>query len=117
VSEGIPAGRARRFDFGTGWRRRLRSFTTRKEHPLCHPAESRETTVQIGAPCGDPDARSRWQPDHPSKHSIAVRSITTSTFPAARRVPFASWISIDPTANDEDPPPAWVAPLATEVFK
>jgi hypothetical protein len=63
--------------------------------------------VQIGAPCGDPDARSRWQPDHPSKHSIAVRSITTSTFPAARRVPFASLISIDPTANDEDPPPAW----------
>src|SRR6266700_1230899 len=37
-----------------------------------------------------------------SKHSIAARSTTTSTFPATRRVPLASWISIDPTANGED---------------
>jgi len=69
---------------------------------LHHPAESRKTTSQVGDSCGDPDARSRWQPDHPSKHSIAVRSSTMSTFPAMRSVPLASWISIDPTVDGED---------------
>ena len=44
------------------------------------------------------------QPDHPSKHSITVRSTTASTFPATRRVPLASLISIDPTADGEDAP-------------
>src|SRR6201981_1551034 len=66
---------------------------------LHHPAESRKTTSQIGDSCGDPDTRSRWQPDHPTKHSIAVRSTTASTFPATRRIPLASVISIDPTTD------------------
>ena len=69
---------------------------------LHHSTQACKSSTKICHPCGDPDPRSRRQPDHPSKHSIAVRSTTTSTFPATRRVPLASLISIDPTANGED---------------
>ncbi len=39
------------------------------------------------------------------KYSITVRSTTTSALPATRKVPFASLISIDPTADGEDTSP------------
>jgi hypothetical protein len=76
-----------------------RVFFKRRLH---HATQARKSTTEIGHPCGDPDPRSRWQPDHPTKHSIAVRSATTSMFPATRSVSLASLISIVPTANGED---------------
>jgi hypothetical protein len=53
-------------------------------------------------PCSDPDPRSCRQSDHPTRHSIAVRSTTASTFSATRKVPLASLISSDPTVDGED---------------
>src|SRR5258708_13381185 len=70
---------------------------------LYHPTQAREATPQIRHSRGDPDARSCWKPDHPSRHSIAVRSTTTSTFPATRRVPFKSLISRVPDRRRQSP--------------
>ena len=63
---------------------------------LHHPAQSRETSSQIGNSRRDPDARSRRQPDHPSKHSNTVRSASASTLSVMRTCPFGSLISIAP---------------------
>ena len=75
-----------------------RVFFKRRLH---HATQARKSTTEIGHPCGDPDPRSRWQPDHPTKHSIAVRSATTSMFPATRSVSLASLISIVPKGDGE----------------
>jgi hypothetical protein len=52
---------------------------------------------------GDPDARSRWKPDHPSIYSSTVCSASASTLPVTRSCPFGSLISIVPTASGEPP--------------
>jgi hypothetical protein len=75
----------------------------RRSRPTDHGKQTiAAAEVPPGHSCGDPDARSRGQPDHPSKHSIAVRNTTTSTSPATRSVPLASLISNYPTLNGED---------------
>ena len=72
------------------------------EHCLHHSSRPVNHDESV-TPAQQSDARSRWQPDHPTKHSIAVRSTTTSTFPATRRVPLASLISIDANGDDAQP--------------
>jgi hypothetical protein len=69
-------------------------------------AQARKASPQIRHSRSDPDPRSRRQPDHPSKHSSTVRSASASTLPVTRSCPFASLISIVPTANGEDAQPA-----------
>src|SRR5882762_1934839 len=63
---------------------------------LHHSAQARKSATKIGYPCGDPDACSCRQPDHPARHSTTARSVTTSTAPAMRSVPLESFISIVP---------------------
>src|ERR1019366_2234270 len=73
-----------------------------RKRRLHHPAQARETTPQIRHSCHNPDPRPCRHPDHPSKHSSAVRKTTRSTLPAIRRVPLGSSIRRIPAGPWQD---------------
>jgi len=72
---------------------------------LHHHAQPRKTTPQIRHPCGDPDMRSPWQPDHLGKHSSTKRRVSTSTRRVTQSCPSDSLIFVDPSTLGRVPLP------------
>src|SRR6266853_1645004 len=66
---------------------------------LHHSTQAGKSAPQIRHACSDPNPRSRWKPDHPSKHSSTVRSASASTLPVSRSCPFGSCFSIVPEVH------------------
>ena len=86
------------------------------QHRLHHPAQSRESASQVGHSGGDPNPCSCRQPDHHARHSSTARSAITSTDPAMRTVPFASFTSIVPERRARQSPCAASAPRLSVTF-